>query len=859
MTSSGIRASRSICSGSTLFSRNVRSSARKRSPFSVASAESFGCGWMRSSRKLPRNSSLPKLGSFHSASRAASATWRASFSLTCLLATSCSSGVGAVAGPNPVVKGYPQVGLTERRSGKTGLSRPQRVIPHGVTLKSPDEHMMLVFWADLVVLAVTARLLGALMRRFGQPSVVGELCAGLLLGPSLLGKALPGVEHWLFPGTVAQSGLVLVVATVGIVMMLVYTGFETDLALIRSLGRAVVLVAGFSVLLPLGLGVATGRVLPDSFVAQHGRGLFVLFMGAALAISSLPVIAKILSEMRLTRRNFGQVILAAGMANDVVGWLLLGALAGAARSGGFQPGRLALTVAAMLAVLVGMLTVGQRAVDGVLRWARARDGSGGAAFTVTLLVGFAVGALTQAIGVEAVLGAFVAGIALGRSKYQDERVERHLELATMTVFAPVFFATAGLRVDLGALASWSMIGWTLLVIGVASVGKFAGAFVGGKLAGFARKESLALGVGLNARGALEVVIATVGLQLGVLNTRSYTAVVVMAIVTSVAAPPMLRAVGRRWAGTEEEQRRLELEETHATNVLIEPARLLVPATPSDCSLVAAKILDLAWPANGDASVLAVGDDRRDAAVAVAEVFTRRDVTVEHVDADDPVEAVMAHIQLGFDVVGIGAWQGRGEGPLLSPISEAILSRSKVPVVVVWDGADGKAEAVDGFRRVLVPVVSTVASRAAQEVAFSLAAHSDVEVVVAHIDVERSAPVPTAVGAGQGEGGQDSRRSETRTRLAEGVVYEAADLARRLGVQPETVVREGKSRAESICGLARELDVDLVVLGSELQPVAGETFLGDLVERLIVAVDCSVAVVAMPRAALGVVHEPYPSS
>ena len=717
---------------------------------------------------------------------------------------------------------------------------------------------MLVFWVDLVVLAVTARLLGSLMRRFGQPSVVGELFAGLLLGPSLLGKALPGVEKWMFPGTVAQSGLILVVATVGIVMMLIYTGFETDLALIRNMGRAVALVAGFSVVLPLALGLGTGKLLPDSFVSDHGRGLFVLFIGAALAISSLPVIAKILSEMRLTRRNFGQVILASGMANDVVGWILLGALAGAAKSGSFKPGPLAVVVVAMLAVLVGMLTIGQRVVDAVLRWARARDGSSGAAFAVTLLIGFGVGALTQWIGVEAVLGAFVAGIALGRSKYQDERVERHLELATMTVFAPVFFATAGLRVDLGALASWSMLGWTLLIIAVASLGKFGGAFIGGKLAGFAFKESLALGIGLNARGALEVVIATVGLQLGVLNTRSYTAVVVMAIVTSVAAPPMLRAVGRRWAGTEEEQRRLELEETHATNVLIEPARLLVPATPSDCSLVAAKILDLAWPKEGDASVLAVGEDRRHAAEAVAAVFTRHDVTVEHVDGEDPVESVMAHIQLGFDVVGIGAWQGRGEGPLLSPLSEAILSRSKVPVVVAWDGADGRSESVHGFRRVLVPVVSTVASRAAQEVAFSLAAHSDVEVVVAHIDVERSAPLPAAVGAGK-QGGQDDRRSHNRTRLAEGVVYEAADLARRLGVQPKPIVRKGKSRAEAICGLAKELDVDLVVLGSELQPVAGETFLGDLVERLIVAVDCSVAVVAMPRAALGVSHEPYPTS
>src|SRR3954453_11201023 len=496
------------------------------------------------------------------------------------------------------------------------------VIPHGVTLKSPDEHMMLVFWADLVVLAVTARLLGALMRRFGQPSVVGELCAGLLLGPSLLGEALPGVEHWLFPGTVAQSGLILVVATVGIVMMLIFTGFETDLTLIRSLGRAVALVAGFSVVLPLVLGLAAGKLLPDSFVAQHGRWLFVLFIGAALAISSLPVIAKILSEMRLTRRNFGQVILAAGMANDVGGWLLLGALAGVARSGSFQPVDLALTVGAMFAFLIGMLTVGQRGIDLLLRWARAKDSGVGAAFTVTLLVGFAAGAVTQAIGVEAVLGAFVAGIALGRSKYQDARVVRHLEAATMSVFAPVFFATAGLRVDLGVLTHGTTLAWTLVVIAVASIGKFAGAFLGGRLAGFPGKEALALGVGLNARGALEVVIATVGLTLHVLNTESYTAVVVMAIVTSVAAPPMLRAVGRRWAGTEEEQRRLELEQTHASNVLVQPSRLLLPVQPGVCSLVAAKILDLALPATGDATLLAVDTEPEPA----AGVFRRREVS-----------------------------------------------------------------------------------------------------------------------------------------------------------------------------------------------------------------------------------------
>jgi nucleotide-binding universal stress UspA family protein len=153
-------------------------------------------------------------------------------------------------------------------------------------------------------------------------------------------------------------------------------------------------------------------------------------------------------------------------------------------------------------------------------------------------------------------------------------------------------------------------------------------------------------------------------------------------------------------------------------------------------------------------------------------------------------------------------------------------------------------------------VSTVASRAAQEVAFSLAEASGAEVVIAHIDVERSAPVAAEAGGGTATA---TRTQRVRGGVAKGVIVEASDLARRLGVRVETVVRQSRSRAESICSLARELDVDLVVLGSELQPVAGETFLGDLVERLIRAVDCSVAVVAMPRAALGVGGDPYPSS
>jgi nucleotide-binding universal stress UspA family protein len=194
---------------------------------------------------------------------------------------------------------------------------------------------------------------------------------------------------------------------------------------------------------------------------------------------------------------------------------------------------------------------------------------------------------------------------------------------------------------------------------------------------------------------------------------------------------------------------------------------------------------------------------------------------------------------------------------VSPLADALLSRSPIPTIVVWDGDEGRREAANGFRRVLVPVVSTVPSRAAQEVAFGLACANAAEVVIAHVDVERSAPVPVGGRSDSDDGEQ--RRTRVRQTVAQGVVYEAADLARKLGVDPQTIVRQHESRAEAISELAVELEADLVVLGSELQPVAGETFMGHLVERLIRAVHCSVAVVAMPRQALGMPEaEPYPS-
>ena len=439
------------------------------------------------------------------------------------------------------------------------------------------EHQLLVLWVQLLVLVLAARGLGGLLRRLGQPSVIGELAAGVLLGPSVLGRLAPGVWEWLFPADPVHAALMNGIAWLGVFFLLVLAGFETDLGLVRRLGRAAFWVSCGSLLLPLLAGLATGFVLPEAFLGRAAnRTTFAAFMATALAISSLPVVAKVLTELNLMRRNFAQLTLAAGMANDVVGWVLLGVIARLAQSGDVEFADVAVSLGGLVVLVVFAFTWGQRLIDAQLRWVRQRHGGQTGTLTVIVLAALAGAAATQAVGLEGVLGAFIVGIVLGRSKFQESEAFATLEAVTLSFFAPFFFARAGLRVDLTLLADPAVLFWSGVVLAAASASKICGAYAGARLAGLESREGLALGAGLNARGAVEIVVASVGLSIGVLSISSYTAVVLMAIATSMMVPVLLRLVLHGWEGSAEERERLERERALDRNVLVRPMRVLLP-------------------------------------------------------------------------------------------------------------------------------------------------------------------------------------------------------------------------------------------------------------------------------------------
>ena len=696
-----------------------------------------------------------------------------------------------------------------------------------------SEHQILLFWLQLLVLLGVARGLGGLMRRVGQPAVLGELAAGLLLGPSVLGRLAPEFSVWLFPADPVQKAALGAVAWLGVLLLLVVTGFETDLGLVRRLRRATAPVMAGSLLLPAATGLALGFALPQAFVGEQApRLVFALFMATALSISALPVIATVLSQLGLMRRSIAQITLAAAMLDDVAGWILLGVVAGLAQSGSVHVDRLLITLVGLGTFLGLAFTLGQRGVDALLRRAREQRAGPAGAFTVTVLVALAAGCITQAMGLEAVLGAFVAGTVLGRSKFQEEATFVVLERVSTSLLTPIFFAAAGLRVDLGLLADPEVALWGVIVLLAASASKFAGVYLGGRVAGLPARERFALGAGLNARGAVGIVVATVGLSLGVLNGSSYAVVVLLAVATSMAAPILLRLALRDWEGSEEERERLERERLLGGNVLVRASRVLLPSHGGRNSVLAARIVDLAWPQEAEVTILSAGADvPREDLARVRAAFKSRPVVHEHETSINALDAILKHSALGYEAIAVGATDLRVAGRLVSPVIDDLLGASSLPVVMVRTGARENFDQPPAYRRILVPAIGTVPGRAALEMACSVARRSGAELLVAHVV---TSPV-RAVSSG------DAMRSE----VVEQVVADARAFAAKMGVSAEPVIRVGLSAAEELLALIREREVDLLVVAANLRQLSGVPFLGHGVEDLLEEADCTTVVVTAP--------------
>jgi Kef-type K+ transport system membrane component KefB len=405
-------------------------------------------------------------------------------------------------------------------------------------------HEIVVMFLALGTLLGSARILGEIARRFHQPAVLGEILAGILLGPTVFGWLAPGAHEALFPAT-GSIALVLDAFTVlAITLFLLVAGMEVDLSTIWRQGKAAISVGISGMVFPFAVGFGTAVLLPGLMGREDGADslVFALFFATALSISALPVIAKTLMDLNLYRTDLGMVVVAAAIFNDLIGWIIfamvLGLMGASAEGHGMSIGH---TIWMILALAGLLLTVGRLAIHRVLPWIQAHTGWPGGVLSFALTAALLCAALTEWMGVHAIFGAFLFGVALGDSSNLREQTRATIERFISFFFAPLFFASIGLKVDF--IAHFDLL-LVLAVLVIACFGKIIGCTVGARWAGMPRREAWAVGFGMNARGAMEIILGLLALQAGVIRERMFVALVVMALVTSMISGPMMQRLLR---------------------------------------------------------------------------------------------------------------------------------------------------------------------------------------------------------------------------------------------------------------------------------------------------------------------------
>ena len=399
---------------------------------------------------------------------------------------------------------------------------------------------------QLVVVLVAARICGWIANRLGQPSVVGEMAAGVLLGPIVLGALAPDLSAVLFSAR-SLSGL-SALSTVGLVLFMFVIGLELRWPQgVRARIQAATTVGVASVVLPMLLGLAIAPLLhPGLAPAGVGFWPFTLFMAAALSITAFPVMARILKDRGLTQTSFGQLSLAAAAVVDAIAWILLAFVVALVGNGkGFEGA--ATTALGVVALLAFVFLALKPAFAWLLR-THAADGEPSATVLAALMIGLLVCAmLTEWMHLHAVFGAFLFGAGMPRDDRLLESLVKRVEPIAMVVLMPLFFALAGLSTTAGAFSPTGL-GALALVIVAAAVGKVAGAGLGARASGLGWRDSLATGALMNARGLMELIVMKIGLDAGLIGHEMFTMLLLMALVTTAMTTPLISLFcGRRAA------------------------------------------------------------------------------------------------------------------------------------------------------------------------------------------------------------------------------------------------------------------------------------------------------------------------
>ncbi len=399
---------------------------------------------------------------------------------------------------------------------------------------------LIVLLLSISTMLIISRIFAELGKRWKLPVVMGELIVGIILGPTILGMLYPDIFGYLFPKTgnipIALDGIF----SLSVIMLLFVAGMEVQLSQVLKQGKVAVYTSMFSMVIPFFTGFAVAWFFPEIFSISNEPGpklLFALFFGTALSISALPVIARILMDMNLFKTNIGMVIIASAMFNDLIGWLIFSWILSMTNQIHSDTLSIGYTIFYIIGFGLFMLTIGKKIIDKTLPWMQTKLSWPGGVLSISLGICLLSAAFTEAINIHAILGAFIAGIAFGDSVHLREEAREIIHQFVTNFFAPLFFVSIGLKVNF--IENFDPV-IVAIVLVLAFVGKVLGATIGARIGGMSKNQSLAVGFGMNARGAMEIILGTLALNAGLISKPIFVALVIMALVTSITSGPLMK-------------------------------------------------------------------------------------------------------------------------------------------------------------------------------------------------------------------------------------------------------------------------------------------------------------------------------
>lgn len=723
---------------------------------------------------------------------------------------------------------------------------------------------------QVAVLLFVARALGEVARRLNQPTVLGEILAGVVLGPSLISGLFPALGFWLVPSNDVQGYLLETIALLGAIFMLLLTGLEIDVNLIRRYGGTALGTAAGALVVPFTLAFALALWLPDAVMTTANptddeRLVFALFFAVALAVSAIPVIAKLLIDMNMLRRDLGQIMMAAAMVDDISAWTGLSIVVGMASGAALSFETVGGTILKVVLFMLVSFTVGRWLMGKILSFVQNNVRIHDAVLTTVVVLAFAWGAVSHALYLEAVIGAFVVGILFGQIPGMPTDVLHKLESIALGIFAPIFFAVAGLKVNIFILAQPDILLFTGIVFAIAVIGKVAGAYVGARfLGGQGHWESLSMGAALNARGAVGIIVASIGLSAGILSQSIFSIIVIVSILTSLMAPLMLRWTLNNVQISPDERARMKREALVRYNLIANANRVLVPVRlprEGDESVqVARTVIRTLLDRIGKTRKLSITlmtvvepADRERASAYLSQLVEGNTihVTTKKVVTDGTADkAILEEAAKGYDLMMLGApQQGTGTDVLFTHMVDYIVRFAPCPTMIVHGN-----DLLDDWQpnRIMVPTNGSRAARRAAEVAFSLSADNAGEVHILKGVVQPDADLV----------------SNTRSTLLDrqmGIGQQIVDELRVIGdsMQVPTVgeVRIGESLGDLILETAHNERIDLIIMGIDVR-TGSRLYLGPLVEYVLYHAKCPVLIVNGASAAAeqpAVADEQQPAS